>query len=86
MKRRRVGYSLHETGTTSTYQLNQAKRKSHMSKEQEARNNTYRVRFTDSEVKAVITLKEEAGEVVDSLAIFISKTMVQLATAKGGKA
>lgn len=57
-----------------------------MSNQKNARNNTYRVRFTDSEVQSVINLKAETGEVVDSLATFISKAMVQLATAKGGKA
>lgn len=57
-----------------------------MSKQQEARNNTYRVRFTDSEVKEVINLKAETGEVVDSLATFIAKSMVELATTKGGNA
>jgi hypothetical protein len=47
---------------------------------QEDRNNTYRVRFTDSELHQVIKLKAEIGEVADSLATFIAKTMTELAS------
>ena len=50
----------------------------------EDRNKTYRVRFTNSELKQVIKLKAEIGEVADSLASFIAKTMTELATAKEG--
>jgi len=53
-----------------------------MSNQQEARKYTYRVRFTDSEVKEVISLKAETGEVVDSLAIFIAKSTVKPAQMK----
>jgi len=53
-----------------------------MSNQQEARNNTYRVRFTDAEVEEVISLKAETGEAVDSLATFIAKSMVKLAEMK----
>lgn len=44
------------------------------------RNKTYRVRFTDSELQQVIKLKSEIGEVAESLATFIAKTMVELAS------
>lgn len=47
---------------------------------QEDRNKTYRVRFTDSELQQVIKLKAEIGEVADSLATFIAKTMTELAS------
>lgn len=47
---------------------------------QEDRNKTYRVRFTDSELQQVIKLKSEIGDVADSLATFIAKTMVELAS------
>lgn len=49
---------------------------------QEDRNKTYRVRFTDSELQQVIKLKAEIGEVADSLATFIAKTMTELASTK----
>lgn len=57
-----------------------------MNNQQEARNNTYRVRFTDSEVKEVISLKAETGEVIDSLATFIAKSMMKLAAKDSGNA
>lgn len=52
---------------------------------QEDRNKTYRVRFTDSELQQVIKLKAEIGEVADSLATFTAKTMVELASAQETK-
>ena len=55
------------------------------SNKQEDRNKTYRVRFTDSELTQIIKLKAEIGMVADSLATFISKTMVELAANEMGK-
>ena len=52
------------------------------SNKQEDRNKTYRVRFSEPELQQVIQLKAEIGEVADSLATFIAKTMVELAATK----